>query len=307
MTERTEGAASMAELCETYREAVEELLEKLLPPPEQDGPAARVTEAMRYSLLAGGTRLRPMLVLAFCALCGREWQQGLYYACAVEMVHTYSLIHDDLPCMDDDDLRRGRAACHKVYGEAMALLAGDGLLTLAFETISRCPNVVHDFLAVRTLARCAGYRGMVGGQCVDLTADGGEVTASLLEQMDRGKTSALIEAACLMGCYAGATPTHTRTGKKRLTAAARYGQALGLAFQIRDDVLDALGDPEKLGKNTGMDSAHQKRNYVTLLGADAAQELVEKYTQEALDALGAFPRSTEFLRELTLSLVRRES
>lgn len=309
MTDRTEtpAAAGMGELCGIYRAAVEEALEKLLPPAEEGSSAARVVEAMRYSLLAGGKRIRPILTLAFCALGGKEWQQGLHYACAVEMVHTYSLIHDDLPCMDDDDLRRGRPTCHKVYGEDMALLAGDGLLTLAFEAISCCPSVVYNLLAVRTLARCAGYQGMVGGQCLDLSVDGKEVDAALLEQMDRGKTSALIEAACLLGCYAGATPTHTRVGKKRLAAAAHYGQALGLAFQIRDDVLDAQGDVKKLGKNTGMDSAHDKRNYVSLLGVEAAQALVEQYTQEALDALKVFPRDTEFLRDLTLSLVQREN
>ena len=283
------------------REAVERALKAALPAPEPDSPSAPVAEAMRYSLLAGGKRVRPMLTLAFCALCGEDWHSALPFACGVEMVHTYSLIHDDLPCMDDDSLRRGRPTCHKVYGEAMALLAGDGLLTQAFETVLAFPDPVKAAAAAKCLAGLAGYQGMVGGQCVDLSAGGQEVTIGLLKEMDQGKTVALIDAACRMGCIAAGA------GEAQLAAASRYAQGVGMAFQIRDDILDVLGDAETLGKNTGMDAARDKRNYVSLLGVETAQELVESYTGQAVDALGIFPQDQSFLAELAQALANRDS
>ncbi len=283
------------------REAVERALKAALPAPEPDSPSAPVAEAMRYSLLAGGKRVRPMLTLAFCALCGEDWHSALPFACGVEMVHTYSLIHDDLPCMDDDSLRRGRPTCHKVYGEAMALLAGDGLLTQAFETVLAFPDPVKAAAAAKCLAGLAGYQGMVGGQCIDLSAGGQEVTIGLLKEMDQGKTVALIDAACRMGCIAAGA------GEAQLAAASRYAQGVGMAFQIRDDILDVLGDAETLGKNTGMDAARDKRNYVSLLGVETAQELVESYTGQAVDALGIFPQDQSFLAELAQALANRDS
>ena len=283
------------------REAVERALKAAMPAPEPDSPSAPVAEAMRYSLLAGGKRVRPMLTLAFCALCGEDWHSALPFACGVEMVHTYSLIHDDLPCMDDDSLRRGRPTCHKVYGEAMALLAGDGLLTQAFETVLAFPDPVKAAAAAKCLAGLAGYQGMVGGQCVDLSAGGQEVTIGLLKEMDQGKTVALIDAACRMGCIAAGA------GEAQLAAASRYAQGVGMAFQIRDDILDVLGDAETLGKNTGMDAARDKRNYVSLLGVETAQELVESYTGQAVDALGIFPQDQSFLAELAQALANRDS
>ena len=283
------------------REAVERALKAALPAPEPDSPSAPVAEAMRYSMLAGGKRVRPMLTLAFCALCGEDWHSALPFACGVEMVHTYSLIHDDLPCMDDDSLRRGRPTCHKVYGEAMALLAGDGLLTQAFETVLAFPDPVKAAAAAKCLAGLAGYQGMVGGQCVDLSAGGQEVTIGLLKEMDQGKTVALIDAACRMGCIAAGA------GEAQLAAASRYAQGVGMAFQIRDDILDVLGDAETLGKNTGMDAARDKRNYVSLLGVETAQELVESYTGQAVDALGIFPQDQSFLAELAQALANRDS
>lgn len=283
------------------REAVERALEAALPAPEPDSPSAPVAEAMRYSLLAGGKRVRPMLTLAFCALCGEDWHSALPFACGVEMVHTYSLIHDDLPCMDDDSLRRGRPTCHKVYGEAMALLAGDGLLTQAFETVLAFPDPAKAAAAAKCLAGLAGYQGMVGGQCVDLSAGGQEVTIGLLKEMDQGKTVALIDAACRMGCIAAGA------GEAQLAAASRYAQGVGMAFQIRDDILDVLGDAETLGKNTGMDAARDKRNYVSLLGVETAQQLVESYTGQAVDALGIFPQDQSFLAELAQALANRDS
>ena len=288
-------------MLETYRKAVEEALELALPAPAVGDPAAKVTEAMRYSLLCGGKRVRPALVLAFCELCGGDWHKALPFACAVEMVHTYSLIHDDLPCMDDDDLRRGRPTCHKAYGEAMALLAGDGLLTKAFEAALSFPEPAAAAKGARELARLAGHAGMVGGQCIDLSTEGKDVDMELLEAMDAGKTVALIEAACRMGCIAAGADDSL------LDAAGRYAMGVGMAFQIRDDILDVLGDAEKLGKNTGMDSAREKRNYVSLLGVDAAQELVEKYTGGALEALDGFPGESSFLRQFARDLAGRES
>ena len=284
-----------------YLEAVERALKQILPAPAPQDPAASVTEAMRYSLLDGGKRIRPALVLAFCQLCGGDWREALPFACAVEMVHTYSLIHDDLPCMDDDELRRGRPTCHRVYGEAMALLAGDGLLTLAFETVLSFPDALRGAEAGKTLARLAGYRGMVGGQCVDLFSEGKEADLDLLKIMDQGKTVALIDAACRMGCIAAGGDEAV------LSAAGRYAQGVGMAFQIRDDILDLTGSAEKLGKNTGMDAARDKRNYVTLLGVERAQALVDSYTAQAVEALEAFPGDSGFLRELALSLAVREN
>ena len=285
-----------------YRQKIEEALEQALPAPREGDLSGKVREAMRYSLLSGGKRIRPILTLAFCEACGGEALSALPFACAVEMIHTYSLIHDDMPCMDDDDLRRGRPTNHKVYGEAMALLAGDGLLTLAFQqalSFQGDPAAARD--GARLLAEYAGAQGMVGGQCIDLEQEGKEVTLEILAQMDRGKTVALIAAACVLGCTAAGA------GEKELAAARQFAFGLGMAFQLRDDVLDVLGDAAKLGKNTGMDSARDKRNYVSLLGVEEAQRLVEQYTKEALDALEAFPGDTTFLREFALSLVERES
>ncbi len=284
-----------------YREIIESALESFLPPAAADDLAGQVREAMRYSLLCGGKRIRPMLTLAFCALCGGSVEDALPFACAVEMVHTYSLIHDDMPCMDDDDLRRGRPTNHKVYGEDMALLAGDGLLTKAFETALSAKDKQIAGEAALALAQCAGDEGMVGGQCIDLKSEGGEIDLALLRTMDLGKTVALISAACRMGCIAA------RADKPLLEAAEKYAEGLGMAFQIRDDILDVLGDSQKLGKNVGMDSIRDKRNYVSLLGVEESQALVEEYTAQAEKALKAFPGDSSFLRELAQSLARREA
>ena len=291
----------MKQTFERYLTMVEQALEEAVPAPKEESLDRTVWEAMRYSLLVGGKRIRPVLTLAFAELCGGSAQQALPFACAVEMVHTYSLIHDDLPCMDDDDLRRGKPTNHKVFGEAMALLAGDGLLTRAFEQALAFSGPSSD--AVRgasVLARCAGASGMVGGQCVDLSAQGKEVDLSLLQQMDQGKTVALISAACQMGCIAAGA------GDGQLEAARRYAEGLGMAFQIRDDILDVEGDAKTLGKNVGMDSARDKRNYVSLLGVEEAQRLVESHTDQAISALEAFAGDTAFLRELAVSLATRK-
>ena len=227
----------MKETFERYLSMVEEALRKALPQPPKNSLTRPVTESMGYSLFVGGKRIRPVLTLAFCDLCGGRPETALPFACAVEMIHTYSLIHDDLPCMDDDDLRRGKPANHKVYGEAMALLAGDGLLTKAFETALAFAGPSSAALeGARILAQCAGADGMVGGQCIDLNSEGKDVDLALLREMDLGKTVALISAACQMGCVAAGA------GEERLKSARSYAEGIGMAFQIRDDILDVLGD-----------------------------------------------------------------
>ncbi len=284
-----------------YLEQIEKALEKFLPAVDPCAQGATVNDAMRYSLLAGGKRIRPILTLGFCELCGGDVSVALPFACAVEMVHAYSLIHDDMPCMDDDDMRRGKPTNHKVYGEDIALLAGDGLLTKAFETVLSSENAEIAARAGLILAQCAGEHGMVGGQCIDLESEGGEVDIDLLRKMDLGKTVALISAACQMGCVAAGAD------KLLLDAAEQYAEGLGMAFQIRDDVLDVLGNSQKLGKNVGMDSAREKRNYVSLLGVEKAQELVHEYTAQALAALEAFTGDSSFLCSLAKGLEEREA
>ena len=284
-----------------YQEMIETALRQYLPEAAPTDLSSKVTEAMRYSLLCGGKRIRPVLTLAFCELCGGDPQTALPFACAIEMVHTYSLIHDDMPCMDNDDLRRGKPTNHRVYGEDMALLAGDGLLTKAFETALLAEEKETAAKAALVLAQCAGEKGMVGGQCIDLQSEGKMADLSLLVEMDMEKTVALISAACRMGCIAA------HGDEMALKAAEQYAEGLGMAFQIRDDILDVQGDPKKLGKNVGMDAVMDKRNYVSLLGADRAQELVRDYTDQALRALNSFPGDTDFLRNLAESLVQREA
>ena len=291
----------MKKTFDRYLSLVERALEQSLPAPSEGELTAPVMESMRYSVFVGGKRIRPVMALAFCQLCGGKPEEALPFACAVEMVHTYSLIHDDLPCMDDDDLRRGRPTNHKVFGEAMALLAGDGLLTKAFETALSFSGPSEDALrAARILAQCAGAQGMVGGQCIDLDSEGKTVDLDLLREMDLGKTVALISAACQMGCVAAGA------GEDALENARRYAEGVGMAFQIRDDILDVLGDAASLGKNVRMDAARDKRNYVSLLGVENAQRLVDSFTAQAEQALDAFPGDTGFLRELARSLATRE-
>lgn len=266
-------------------------------------PYDTLKEAMAYSANAGGKRIRPVLCVAFAELFGGVYEQALPLACAVEMIHTYSLIHDDLPCMDDDDYRRGRPSCHKKFGEATALLAGDGLLTLAFWTIAQAPaqtgaDTARCLRACFELAQKAGMDGMIGGQIMDLANECETVTAETLTQTDMLKTSALLEAACRMGAViAGASDGEIRM-------AGEYARHLGVAFQIIDDILDVTGDEEELGKPVGSDAASGKHTFVSLLALDGAQALAEEYTGRALQALSGLPDSG-FLRALTESLLLR--
>ena len=292
----------MKETFDRYLSLVERALEQSLPAPSEGALTAPVMDSMRYSVFVGGKRIRPVMALAFCRLCGGKPEEALPFACAVEMVHTYSLIHDDLPCMDDDDLRRGRPTNHKVFGEAMALLAGDGLLTKAFETALSFSGPSEDTLrGARILAQCAGAQGMVGGQCIDLDSEGKTVDLDLLREMDLGKTVALISAACQMGCVAAGA------GEDALENARRYAEGVGMAFQIRDDILDLTGTQEELGKPVGSDEKNQKKTYPALYGMEQARKAVEEYSAQALGILDQMPGENSFLRQLIEELITRKN
>ena len=266
-------------------------------------PRGDLYDAMYYSLMAGGKRIRPVLLLECCRLCGGDVEAALPFAGAIEMIHTYSLIHDDLPCMDDDDLRRGRPTNHKVYGEATAVLAGDGLLTAAFEFMLEPPAAIPPERALEAaaiLARAAGGRGMVGGQVLDMAGEGRSLGLNEVEELQRLKTGALISAAAEMGCVLAGGSAEQRQ------EAVRYAQCLGLAFQIQDDILDVVGDEATLGKPVGSDAKREKTTFVTLKGVEACRELVEKLTAEAVDALECFGPEGAGLRELAGTLAGRD-
>lgn len=264
-------------------------------------PRGDIYPAMEYSLLAGGKRLRPILTLECCRLCGGDVERALPLGCAVEMVHTYSLIHDDLPSMDNDDLRRGKPTNHKVFGEATAILAGDGLLTAAFGVIVAARELTEQqrLEAVRALSEAAGPRGMVGGQILDMDGEDRALSRSEIEELQRLKTGALICCAARLGCIAA--------GADELTAKAieGYAQRLGLAFQVRDDILDVTGSQDDLGKPIGSDTEQGKTTFVTLLGLEECQRWVEQLSDEACRCLDGL-KGTEFLRELAKVLVLRE-
>lgn len=260
-------------------------------------PQKELFSAMRYSLLAGGKRLRPIFVLDFCRMCGGDWKAAAPFAAALEMVHTYSLIHDDLPCMDNDDYRRGRLTNHKVYGEAMAVLAGDGLLTAAFGCLAKAPYDAQTRIhAVEVLSHCAGELGMVGGQVLDMQSETRQCTAQEVIDIQSRKTGALIRAACVLGVLAGGGD------QNQIETADSFGSHLGLAFQIRDDMLDVIGDAKVLGKATGMDA--NKNTFVQLYGLQKCEELVRFHTDAAIDTLSAFA-DHQYMRQLAVSLTDR--
>lgn len=270
-------------------------------------------EAMRYSLMAGGKRIRPVLAMAFCEAAGGEAKEALDFGCGVEMLHTYSLIHDDLPCMDDDDLRRGKPTCHKVYGECIATLAGDALQTAAFKTVLfakgpwRGEGKIAPHVAAGVLAQAAGVDGMCGGQYWDTIGDGQPHTAEELAAIHDKKTGALLRAACMMGVIASSG--HRKVEDSCLDAAREYASHLGMAFQIRDDILDATSTTDELGKPVGSDAANGKTTYVTLLGVPACEELVLEHTQKAKQALeqGAWRGDTALLCWLADELAKRSN
>lgn len=262
-----------------------------------------VSRAIRYSVGNGGKRIRPALVLEFCRVCGGNIESALPLACAVEMIHSYSLIHDDLPCMDDDDFRRGKPSCHIAFGEEYALLAGDALLTLAFETAAEAPLPAERVVsAVSALSKAAGWAGMVGGQVLDLLNEGREdVTLTDLEETDKLKTGELIRVSCELGCIAAGA------GEKERNAARAYAAGIGLAFQIVDDILDVTGDESALGKPIGSDESNDKQTYVSLLGIDKSKETAQRLTQSAISALDAIDADTSALEAFADSLIKRES
>lgn len=263
-----------------------------------------LSDSVTYCITDGGKRIRPVLVLEFCRLFSGEYEKAMPFAAAIEMIHSYSLAHDDLPCMDNDDMRRGKPSCHKKFGEANALLAGDALLTLAFDTIANRTDfdTVSPLQAIRSigvLAEKAGVYGMIGGQVIDLQNEGKKADVEILKLMDSKKTSALISAACQMGCIVGGADDEA------ITLAGEYAEKIGLAFQIVDDILDVKGDAKLLGKPVGSDSENDKSTYVSLLGLEESQRIVDKLTNEAIDILSRFEGS-DFLKELTLFLAKRE-
>ncbi len=265
----------------------------------------KVFDSMKYSVENGGKRVRPLLTLLFCDACGGKPEKSLPLACAVEYIHTYSLIHDDLPCMDNDDFRRGKPSNHKVYGEAFALLAGDGLLTAAFEKISDgaiCGNYSADIAlkATKTLSDLAGARGMIGGQVIDLVNENNpDASIETLNLLDKLKTGALIKAACVLGCLCA------EASDEKIAAASEFAEKIGLAFQIKDDILDVTSSLEKLGKLTGSDLQNGKSTYVSLLGIDKCEELVEQLTDEAMECINAFS-DNELLKEYANYLAKRD-
>lgn len=280
---------------------VEEMLHSLAP--EQAGPLAKMAESMRYSLFTGGKRLRPVLLTAAADAVGADGRRFLHAACALEMIHTYSLIHDDLPAMDDDDYRRGRLTNHKVFGEGMAILAGDGLLTLAFETLLSQPDVPMEILGRVTgeVAVAAGPAGMVGGQAIDLASEGTRPDPETLALMHRLKTGALFRASIRSGALlAGGSAQEVQ----QLT---EFAENFGLAFQITDDILDVTGDEAVLGKPVGSDEKNNKATYVTIYSLPVARQMAQNAVDKALAALEIFGERAWVLRGLTGYLLTRES
>ena len=285
------------ERTEQYRSYIEEYLENWMD--QFNGEPQKILyDAMRYSMLGGGKRLRPIMTLEFCRLCCGDWKKAAPFAAAIEMIQTYSLIHDDLPAMDNDDYRRGKLTNHKVYGEAMAILAGDALLTDAFACAASAELPAKDVaFAISVLAGNAGSLGMVGGQVLDILSEERMLTEQEVLDIQTRKTGALINASCALGVIAGGGT------EEQLQAACSFAGALGLAFQIRDDMLDVIGTQEELGKGVGTDAA--KNTFVRLYGLEKCEELVQKYTSVATDMLSVF-EDNDYLIALAKSLTERK-
>lgn len=280
---------------------VESCMQTLVP--EQSGPLARMMESMRYSLFAGGKRLRPILLMAAADAVGTDGKRFLHSACALEMIHTYSLIHDDLPAMDDDDYRRGRLTNHKVFGDGMAVLAGDGLLTLAFETLLSQPDVSLATLAqvAREVAQAAGPYGMVGGQAIDLGSEGQQPTPEIMALMHRLKTGALFRASLRAGALLASGSADD------VQSLTDYAEQFGLAFQITDDILDVTGTEAILGKPVGSDAKNHKATYVSVYSLPEAQRMAKNAVEESIGALERFGDKAWVLRSLSEYLLTRDS
>lgn len=286
-------------LLDRYKTVFEQQIDKLLPLKEY--PYNEVLKAARYSLLLGGKRIRPIIVAEFCKLSGGKEEDSYNFAIALEMIHTYSLIHDDLPCMDNDDMRRGKPSCHKAFGEDTALLAGDTLLTEAFKILS-ISNLPSDRIvkAVEFLSYHAGLHGMIGGQVLDLAFEKRTPTAEELVDMYSRKTSGLLIAAAQLGLIAAG-----KTDRESIINANNYARDLGIAFQIIDDILDCTSSEETLGKPIGSDQKNNKTTFVTLFGLEKAREYAKEYTLNALKALDTFEGDKTVLKELTNYLLNR--
>ena len=290
-----------------YKEIIDTHLLDFIP--NIDNKSISLYEAMKYSLTAGGKRLRPVLLLAACEFAGGDIKEAIPYACAIEYIHTYSLIHDDLPAMDNDDLRRGQPTNHKVYGEALAILAGDGLLTTAFEAINKDMMLYFDepekmrkrINASFEIAKGAGCKGMVAGQVSDIEAETNDCSNEMLEYIHINKTGALIKSAIKAGLYLG-NPT-----REMLSQLDIYAENLGLAYQIADDILDVIGNPDELGKATGSDKKKNKTTYTSINGLEAAQERLQQLTENAVEAIADYYDNAEFFRDLVLELKDRRN
>ena len=288
-------------LLKDYKQMVENRIEELFP--EADCSYNEVIKAARYSLLNGGKRIRPVIMMEFCNLCGGNPEDALDFAVALEMIHTYSLIHDDLPCMDNDDMRRGKPSCHKAFGEDIALLSGDALLTEAFFVASNARVSADKRLnAISFLSTNGGVHGMIGGQVLDLSFEENKPDATALQDMYMRKTGALLIAAASIGCVSAG-----KYDEETLKSAAKYGYNLGLAFQIVDDILDVTANEEVLGKPVGSDEKNNKTTFVTLYGLSEAFAIAAQLSNAALDALDEIGGDTEALYEITNYLLDRNS
>ncbi len=263
-----------------------------------------VLEAMKYSVSNGGKRIRPILAIEFARACNGDVDTALDFGCAVEMIHTYSLIHDDLPCMDNDDMRRGKPSCHIAFGEDNALLAGDALLTEAFLALTNPRNIPEKNIvrAVSYLSAFAGINGMVGGQVLDLQFEETKPTVDEILKMYSLKTCGLIKAACVLGCLAS-----NEYNEEKIKSAINYAENLGIAFQIQDDILDIEGDAVALGKPVGSDEKNDKSTIVKYFGVEKSKELVREYTHKAISSLSVFNTDTEILKQLSFMLVDRKN
>lgn len=297
------GSFDLKDYLETQKKIVESALVRWLPIGEKY--SSIVFEAMKYSLMAGGKRIRPILLLSSVKAVGGNEKQALPFACALECIHTYSLIHDDLPAMDDDDLRRGKPSCHKAYGEAIAILAGDGLLTLAFELMTE-PKLISSLdpsmqnKAIFLLARAAGVHGMVGGQTADLQMEGKKIDGEILNFIHTKKTGALISASVEMGGLLGSG------NESQMKSLTQYGNAIGLAFQIRDDIMDLEGDEKLMGKPRGSDEKRKKATYPALFGLKKSKVEMKRLVNKAISALDIFGHEGEPLMAIAKYLVKRD-
>ena len=289
-------------MLDSYKNLLEDKIKEVVSC-NKDAKYSELFKAMEYSISAGGKRIRPSLMMEFTAVCGNDPKIALNFATALEMIHTYSLIHDDLPCMDDDDLRRGKPSCHIAFSESTALLAGDALLTEAFSVAMDTEGVKAENIvkACKVLASLAGAKGMIGGQVIDLKYENSQsdVPLSIIDEIHLLKTGCLLMAAAKIGCILASADD------EKIKAAEDYAKYIGLAFQIRDDILDVISTEEELGKPIGSDTQNDKTTVVSLIGLEKAKKLAKDLTYEAIGLLDMINKDNEFLKELTLYLLDR--